>query len=131
MKTPRSVKLFVLVLGAMMTGVDPHRAGLGGNHEVAAPNQKGQPGYEGYLNNNVVSLAEVLKDAGYHTYLSGKWHLGKTGGEPLYQGFGTSIMAGASGAPPSYFWPYENRLGEDGGSSGTGEVYLAVKADSF
>jgi arylsulfatase len=35
--------------GAMMTGVDPHRAGLGGNYEVAAANQKGQPGYEGYL----------------------------------------------------------------------------------
>ena len=62
--------------GAMMTGVDPHRAGMGGNHEVAAENQKGKPGYEGHLRDDVVSIAQLLRNTGYHTYMTGKWHLG-------------------------------------------------------
>jgi arylsulfatase len=77
--------------GAMMTGVDPHRAGLGGNHEVAAANQKGQPGYEGYLRKDVVTIAELLRDAGYHTYMTGKWHLGADSNNPASRGFEKSF----------------------------------------
>jgi arylsulfatase len=77
--------------GAMMTGVDPHRAGMGGNHEVAAANQKGQPGYEGYLRKDVVTIAELLKDAGYHTYMTGKWHLGADSNNPASRGFEKSF----------------------------------------
>jgi len=40
-----------------------------------APNQKDKPGYEGYLNDNVVTISQLLKDNGYHTYMTGKWHL--------------------------------------------------------
>jgi len=77
--------------GAMMTGVDPHRAGLGGNHEVAAENQKGQPGYEGYLRDDVVTVAQLLHDAGYRTYMTGKWHLGAERNNPASRGFDKSF----------------------------------------
>jgi len=37
----------------------------------------GKPGYEGYLNERVTTLPKLLRDAGYHTYMAGKWHMGK------------------------------------------------------
>lgn len=88
---------------ALLTGVDPHKAGLGNMAEELAPNQEGKPGYEGYLNDRVVSLATLLKDAGYNTYLSGKWHLGKGEGKtPDARGFEHSFSLLSGGAS---HWP--------------------------
>jgi arylsulfatase len=60
----------------LLTGTDNHIAGLGNMAELLTPEQRGKPGYEGHLNDRVVTLPEVLRASGYHTYMAGKWHLG-------------------------------------------------------
>jgi len=83
----------------LLTGVDAHRVGLGNMLEELSPNQKGQPGYEGYLHERVVTITELLREAGYRNYLSGKWHLG-TGESagPMARGFDHEFSLGAGGA---------------------------------
>ena len=60
----------------LLSGTDNHLAGLGTMSELLTSEQRGKPGYEGHLNDRVISLAEVLRSGGYHTYMAGKWHLG-------------------------------------------------------
>lgn len=60
----------------LMSGSDNHLVGFGDMAELMLPEQRGKPGYEGYLNERVVPMAQVLKDAGYRTLMTGKWHLG-------------------------------------------------------
>lgn len=83
----------------LLTGVDSHLTGLGNMLEELSPNQKGQPGYEGHLNDRVVTVATLLRDAGYGTYLSGKWHLGsESGQDPSARGFERSFALASGGA---------------------------------
>jgi len=83
----------------LLSGNDNHIAGLGTMSEMLVANQIGQPGYECHLNDRVASLAEVLRGAGYHTYMSGKWHLGHEEGElPFDRGFESSFTMLVGGA---------------------------------
>ena len=56
---------------SLLTGLYPHQAGVG----MMVYRDYGR-GYEGGLNDRCVTFAEVLRDAGYQTMLSGKWHAG-------------------------------------------------------
>lgn len=98
-----------------MTGTDNHIAGLGslvewlatptganpkGVKESPAP-ARGKPGYEGYLNERVVTIPEILRDGPdpYLTLMSGKWHLGlRKDKSPWARGFDRSfaLLPGAS-----------------------------------
>ncbi|MBK7730841.1 MAG: sulfatase-like hydrolase/transferase [Gammaproteobacteria bacterium] len=83
----------------LMTGVDHHRAGLGTMVELLRDNQRGKPGYEGYLNTRFPTLAERFQVAGYNTYFSGKWHLGKESAQlPSGRGFSRSFALMQGGA---------------------------------
>src|SRR5437763_6005830 len=57
---------------ALLTGLYPHQAGIGHMME-----DRGLDGYRGDLNRRCVTMAEVLRPAGYGTYAVGKWHVTK------------------------------------------------------
>jgi arylsulfatase len=84
----------------LLSGTDNHLAGMGNQAEVLFPNQIGEPGYEGHLNDRVVSFATLLRDAGYFTAMAGKWHLGEEiEHDPYNRGFQkayTMLQGGAS-----------------------------------
>ena len=60
---------------SLLTGLYPHQAGMGGMVKCK-PADEANP-FQGYLNDQCVTLAEVLKTGGYQTYMSGKWHVGE------------------------------------------------------
>jgi len=84
---------------SLLTGLHPHQTGIG-----ILTYDSGPEGYAGNLNQRCATIAEVLKPAGYRTYLSGKWHVSSnltqpTDSWPLQRGFdaffGTIIGAGS------------------------------------
>ncbi|NMG43018.1 sulfatase-like hydrolase/transferase [Aromatoleum toluvorans] len=83
----------------LMSGSDNHLVGFGDMAELMLPEQRGKPGYEGYLNERVVPMGQVLKDAGYRTVMAGKWHLGvKEEMSPAARGFERSFAMVQGGA---------------------------------
>ena len=74
---------------SLLTGLYSHQAGVG--HMVA---NYGLPQYQGFLNDECLTIAEALQPAGYRTYMSGKWHVTPDKGPkgpkhnwPLQRGF--------------------------------------------
>ena len=85
----------------MLSGADNHLVGLGNMGELLFmyPWQRGKPGYEGYLTHRAVTIGTVLKEHGYRTYMTGKWHMGHAPDLiPLARGFDRSfaLMNGTS-----------------------------------
>lgn len=58
----------------LLTGNNNHVAGMGDQNPP--PAWRGTPGYEGHLSDRVAPFPRLLREAGYHTYSTGKWHLG-------------------------------------------------------
>ncbi len=86
----------------LLTGVDAHKNGYGTMDGDWSENQLGLKGYEGYLNFDVVTFPKLLQDAGYHTSIAGKWHLGsprKKEQWPFNRGFSRSfcLLPGGGG----------------------------------
>ena len=76
---------------SLLTGTYPHQAGLGHLESVHVPGSKG---LHSKLSDRVVTLAEVLKSAGYFTAMAGKWHLGISRGVgPWQRGFDRSLTS--------------------------------------
>ncbi|MFP4367876.1 MAG: sulfatase-like hydrolase/transferase, partial [Bacteroidales bacterium] len=96
---------------SLLTGLYAHQAGVGA---MVTPTDR--PGYRGRLNESSATFAEILRDAGYQTFISGKWHVTHynyndpeptlhRGSWPLQRGFdrffGTLSGAGSFFAPVS------------------------------
>jgi len=84
---------------SLLTGLHPHQVDIG-----VLTYDQGPEGYAGDLSKNCVTIPEVLKESGYSTYMSGKWHVARelnepTDSWPLQRGFdrfyGTIIGAGS------------------------------------
>jgi arylsulfatase A-like enzyme len=90
---------------SLLTGVYPHQAGMGHLDNVIRP---GSSGTTGRLSDRSVTIAEVLRAAGYFTAMSGKWHLGQTHGSPPWQrGFDRVLSLRAGGM----YFPNQNFRG--------------------
>ncbi|WP_372772883.1 arylsulfatase [Mangrovibacterium sp.] len=107
---------------SLITGLYPHQSGVGHMME-----NKGHDSYRGDLSENAVTIAQVLKQAGYATYMSGKWHVTPYDPEdenptkhnwPLQRGFdkffGSILGAGSFYDPPSLARANEYIVPSDG-----------------
>jgi arylsulfatase A-like enzyme len=85
---------------SLLTGNDNHVAGLGIMSEMDYPALRALnlPGYSGDLSHQVVTIPEVLRDNGYNTFMTGKWHLGEgPGKDPFDRGFDETFILGTGG----------------------------------
>ncbi|MFT6052135.1 MAG: arylsulfatase A-like enzyme, partial [Halioglobus sp.] len=100
----------------LLTGVDSHRTGVANISEALTEEQSHSPFYRGTLNHNVVTIATLLKDAGYNTSMAGKWHLGYNDESlrPINRGFEQTVMMPFSG-----------------GDNWTGQSYLPTYEKTF
>ena len=90
---------------SLLTGLYPHQAGMGHLDNVVRP---GSSGTNGRLSDRSVTIAEVLREAGYLTAMSGKWHLGQDNGSPPWQrGFDRALSLRAGGM----YFPTQNFRG--------------------
>ncbi len=91
-----------------------------------------QPEYGRRLPSHDTTLAEALRDAGYHTFFAGKWHLGGEGSLPTDHGFAINFGGHAAGSPPGgYFSPFQNPRLKDGPAGESLTLRLAAETADF
>jgi arylsulfatase A-like enzyme len=109
---------------SLLTGLHPHQTGIG----VLTKDDAARGGYPGTLNNRCVTIAEALREAGYRTCLSGKWHLVSNIREPndawpTRRGF--DEFFGTLQGSASYFQPSSLTRGETNvEAEATGDFYF-------
>ncbi len=103
---------------SLMTGLHPHQTGVGWMTQSPRSNrgEKEPPAYQGFLNRECTTIAEVLQENGYATFLAGKWHLGYNAKDrwPLQRGF--EKFYGCLSGATRFFYPEGDRgisLGND------------------
>lgn len=100
---------------AIMTGRYPQRFQLT-DWLPGRPDRPDQrlkrPMLRNHLPLEAVTIADLLKPAGYVCASIGKWHLGGEGFEPTAQGFEVNIAGDAAGSPQSYFAPFSRPNGK-------------------
>lgn len=83
----------------LLSGNDNHTAGIGSMFPVKGTSREGKTGYEGYLTDRIATVAQVLKDGGYQTFMAGKWHVGfQDFSIPYAKGFEKSFVLLNGGA---------------------------------
>src|SRR3954470_22714196 len=106
---------------AIMTGKCPARLNLTnylpGRPDAPSPRLL-QPRMEGQLPLEEVTIAELLKNAGYATGMFGKWHLGHAGFGPEEQGFDVALIPPANTKPTL-------------ANGGKGEFAITAAAEKF
>ncbi len=91
----------------LLTGYDSHLTGVPNLPLFIPPEQENQIGYEGILNDTTKTVATYLKEKGYRTYITGKWHLGHTPTTlASKRGFDRTYILDASGADNYEHRPY-------------------------
>jgi len=82
---------------SLMTGLHPHETGIGHmtfkrtgkSPSVISERMKIPFNYRGWLGEHIPTLPEMLRKAGYGTYMTGKWHIGNSDQKtwPTQRGF--------------------------------------------
>ncbi|MCL4541253.1 MAG: arylsulfatase [Chloroflexi bacterium] len=106
---------------SLLTGLYPHQAGIG--HMVT---NLGFPGYQGFLNDHCLTIAEALRQEEYRTLMSGKWHVG--GQYSLRQG---EWEAGQPGFPTPLQRGFDRFFGTLAGAGSYYNPHTLMEQETF
>lgn len=91
----------------LLTGMDNHQVGMGSLVETVPDEFRAYPGYTMLWDDDQSTIASLLRDAGYQTYVSGKWGIGEIGENlPDRFGFDRSFVMDATGGSNYDMTPY-------------------------
>ncbi len=87
---------------SLLTGLYCHQSGMG--HLESMHKDESHPAYRGMINDNCVTIAEVVRENGYYTGIAGKWHIGGAYGVTAHKrGFDNALVPGN----PAFYYSTE------------------------